>query len=148
MASSQPTFDLGAPWQSFLLSGYVSRLFDSRIDPDERLALRMELESLILSHGPLMLREVQKCFNVSSEALLELRPVQEWFVTFVSSLESDWLKETNLALIARFWYFLESTRLRRTVTELILRIEFASDPRVVSGNWICLKLVGETASGR
>lgn len=124
---ASPTSDLAALWQVFLLGKYTSTFSDTRITEEERLSAQMELEGHILRNGPLMLREVQKSFNVSDEYLAGMTHLQEWFVGFVSTLNSDWLEEAKIDTAVRFWSSLEGTRSHRAATELIARIEWTND---------------------
>lgn len=123
-----PAPDLGARLASFLVQSYARKMFDARFAPDERLAARMEFESFILSHGPPMLREVQKFLNGSDEALRESALVAEWLVSFVSSLEKDWLTEVPIVNIERLWNVFDSPRFRPKIVDLIARLEWTSDP--------------------
>jgi len=125
MASPAP--DHSALLESFLLRTYMEALHDPAGSAQDQLQRRMAIEHLILEQGTGMLRVLQRAFNVIDD--LNTNPqVAQWFMTFVSSLSEDWLRETSLGIPQRIWRESVDVRLRRKAADLIAKIEVAIDP--------------------
>ena len=126
--ASFPQVDLTAQLSAFLLSGYVATFYDPRHTMEERLQCRMDLESFLLSHGPNALKEVQRAFNIQDQEVTGLAHVADWFISFVSSMNEEWLRVVNLSVIESFWKRLKDDRVRRAAIDLIAKVETANEP--------------------
>jgi hypothetical protein len=123
--AAQPDFD--AQLDSMLLGSYIDRMYDARFTRDEQLRFRLALEHLLLTFGRAGIRRIERAFNVSDTQLAERAHSAEWFMTFVSSLPGDLLREVGLPTIERFWRFIPDERTARHAIEVIARIEVAND---------------------
>lgn len=129
MATAAAAPDLRATLQNFLLFSFIEAGNDPLKSRQENENSLSKLEAFVLRFGPEMLPHLSSSFNVNDWTLATAQLASKWFVTFLSSLDSTWLRAADVTLIQRFWTLYPNLAFRRSAIELMAKIERSDNTR-------------------